>query len=588
MDPRPGPQPRPSVLPWLIALAAFMLSMTLATTFPLLDPDEGRNAEVAREMAASGDLLVPHLAGMPYLDKPPAFFWATAAAIRIAGNEPWAARLPAALAAALTLALVTRFAQRRAGRAFAMRAAALLYTAPLFAVLSAYVIFDMPLALCVTAVWLGLAAELAEGAGGRRRLWMFAAVTAGVLLKGPVMLAWAAGGSLGGALLFRSRAPLRWLAWWPGWLLVLGVAGGWFALASARYPEYPRYAFLEETFERLASGSFRREQPWWFVPAVLAGGALPWSLATPWWHWRRRSTEAFTEAESGSLPAPGDAPPGSGAGDASASGQESLLSTESRLGLGFVLFAVVFFTLSHSKLVTYLLPALPMLAWTAAEAWSDAERVHSCAWGLAVVYALLAAGLAVAGFGPWLASAPPPFDSAAFPAKLLAGCFAYVVLRSVASALGRPERAFVGVLLFTPVVLLAAGPPLLRYAASQSGEPLARSVAATTPGGRVRFEACYSPGTDFVLGRRSALVSALGRETTSNYQLRYRGTLVARGQWTPLAAPGYPPGYPRGARVARVATRVDVVVRPVRQVAEPPAGYMPFFRDERFVAYVKR
>jgi len=550
MDPRPGPQPRPSVLPWLIALAAFMLSMALATTFPLLDPDEGRNAEVAREMAASGDLLVPHLAGMPYLDKPPAFFWAVAAAIRIAGNEPWAARLPAALAAALTLALVTRFAQRRAGRAFALRAAALLYTAPLFAVLSAYVIFDMPLALCVTAVWLGLAAELTEGAGARRRLWIFAAVTAGVLLKGPVLLAWAAGGSLGGALLFRSRAPLRWLAWWPGWLLVLGVAGGWFALASARYPEYPRYAFLEETFERLASGSFRREQPWWFVPVVLAGGALPWSLATPWW--RRRSA-----------------------------GEASLLSTESRLGLGFVLFAVVFFTLSHSKLVTYLLPALPMLAWTAAEAWSDAERVHSCAWGLAVVFALLAAGLAVAGFGPWLANAPPPFDAAAFPAKLLAGCFAYVVLRSVASALGRPERAFVGVLLFTPVILLAAGSPLLRYAASQSGEPLARSIADMAPGGRVRFEQCYSPGTDFVLGRRSALMSALGRETTSNYQLRYRAALAARGEWTPLAAPGYPRG-------ARVANRVEVVVRPARRATEPPAGYMPFFRDERFVAYVRR
>ena len=550
MDPRPGPQPRPSVLPWLIALAAFMLSMTLATTFPLLDPDEGRNAEVAREMAASGDLLVPHLAGMPYLDKPPAFFWAVAAAIRIAGNEPWAARLPAALAAALTLALVMHFAQRRAGRAFAMRAAALLYTAPLFAVLSAYVIFDLPLALCVTAVWLGLAAELVEGASAKRRLWMFAAVTAGVLLKGPVLLAWAGGGSLGGALLFRSRAPLRWLAWWPGWLLVLGVAGGWFALASARYPEYPRYAFLEETFERLASGSFRREQPWWFVPAVLAGGALPWSLATPWWHRRRR-------------------------------GEAGLLSTESRLGLGFVLFAVVFFSFSHSKLVTYLLPALPMLAWIAAEAWSDAERVHSCAWGLAVVYALLAAGLAAAGFGPWLANAPPPFDTAAFPAKLLAGCFGYVVLRSVASALGRPERAFLGVLLFTPVILLAAGSPLLRYAASQSGEPLARSIADTAPGGRVRFEACYSPGTDFALGRRSALVSALGRETTSNYQLRYRAALAARGEWTPLAAPGYPRG-------ARVANRVEVVVRPVRPAAEPPAGYMPFFRDERFVAYVKR
>src|SRR5512138_3299610 len=124
-----APSGRPSVLPWLVALAALMLSVALATTFPLLDPDEGRNAEVAREMVTEHSLLVPRLAGMPYLDKPPALFWAIGAAIRVAGDEPWAARLPAALAAALTLALVVRSAQRRFDRAFALRAAAMLYTA---------------------------------------------------------------------------------------------------------------------------------------------------------------------------------------------------------------------------------------------------------------------------------------------------------------------------------------------------------------------------------------------------------------------------------------------------------------------------
>jgi 4-amino-4-deoxy-L-arabinose transferase-like glycosyltransferase len=550
MAPSPGPaaqdaaRPRRSLLPFIVGLAALLLSALLAGAFPLLDPDEGRNAEIAREMAADGGLLVPHLAGMPYLDKPPGLFWAAAAAIRVAGNEPWAARLPSVLAAALTLALLTRSAGRRHGRAFALRAAALLYTAPLYAVLSAYAIFDMPLTLCVTVVWLGLAAEVTEGASGWRRLGMFAAVTAGVLLKGPVMLAWALGGSLGAALLSRSRAPLRWLGWGPGWLVVLGLAGGWFALASARFPEYPRYAFLEESFERLTRGSFRREQPWWFVPAVLAAGALPWSLATPWW--RRRG-----------------------------SGEESILSVESRTGLGFVLFAAVFFTLSHSKLVTYLLPALPMLAWTAAEAWSDAERAPRAAWGLAVVYAAVAVVAALAGFGPLLGRAGPPLDGAAFGARILAACFAYVALRSAAAALGRPERAFIGILLFTPVVLFAAGEPLLRHAASQSGEPLAGAIAATSPGGFVRYESCYSPGTDFRLGRRSALVSALGYETTSTYQVRYRAALVARGQWTPLAA-------------APDSDRVDVVVRRTRPEAVAPPGTMEFFRDGRFVAYVRR
>ena len=151
---------------------------------------------------------------------------------------------------------------------------------------------------------------------------MFAAVTGGLLIKGPVMLAWAVGGSAGAALLLRSRAPLRWLTWGPGWAAVIAIAGGWFLLASLRHPEYPRYAFLEESLERMTAGSFHREQPGWFVPAVLVGGALPWSLATPW----TRPTSAA-----------------------------------SKLALGFVLFAAVFFTLSRSKLVTYLLPALPPL-----------------------------------------------------------------------------------------------------------------------------------------------------------------------------------------------------------------------------------
>ncbi len=542
--------PRRSILPGLGALAAFLLSMLLAGAYPLLDPDEGRNAEVAREMAAGGGLLVPQLAGMPYLDTPPGLFWAAALAVRAVGNVPWAARLPAALAAALTLALLVRAAQRRHGRTFALKAAALLFFAPLFTVLSAYVIFDMPLALCVTAVWLGLAAELDRGPNGWRRLGMFMAVAAGVLIKGPVMLAWAVGGSLGAALLFRGTRPLRWLGWWPGWLVVLGLAGGWFALASARFPEYPRYAFLEETFERVATGSFEREQPWWFVPVVLAAGTLPWSLATPWW--RRRG-------------APG------GAG----SGEESPVSVESRAGLGFVLFAAVFFTLSHSKLVTYLLPALPMLAWTAAEAWSDAERARRGAWGLAAVFLVLALVFGIAGFGPFLARAGAPFASGVFGAKILAGCFAYIALRSVAAALGNPDRAFIGILLFTPVLLLAAGKPLLEYAAAQSGEALANSIAVMAPAGTVRYVGCYSPGTDFRLGRRGELVSTTGHETTSNYQVRYRETLRARGQWTPLDA-------------EPDSGRVPVVVWPARPASDGPPGTMPFFRDGRFAAFVQR
>lgn len=470
-----------------VALASLAASLAIAALFPLIDPDEGRNAEVAREMATTGRLLVPHLAGMPYLDKPPAFFWAAAASIRTFGAHPWAARLPSVVAGFLVLWLIGRLARRIEDDDFTVRALALLAVAPLFAAMSAYVIFDMMLAACVTVVWTGLAGELedrragATGGLARRRLLMFTGVTLGVLVKGPVMLAWGLGGSLAVAIVMRSRAPLAWAGYLPGWAMVFGLAGGWFALASRAFPEYPRYAFLEESLERLTSGSFKREQPLWFVPAVLAGGAFPWSLSTPWFRggWRARH----------------------------ARGGASL-----RVALGFLLFAAVFFSVSRSKLVTYLLPALPPLAWLAASAWRDAE------------------------------------------------------------ARDRRWRAWRIASLAVPVLLwLAGGPALIGFARRESGQPLAEAIRARAEAGAIRYERCYSPGTDYLLGRDSDVVSELGHEIRSTYQIRYRETLAARGLWTPLSsAPegGHPPFLVR------------------RSKGEPmwPAGYREFFRDRRFAA----
>ena len=209
----------------LVLACALALGLFTAIAYPLVDPDEGRNAQVAAEMAADGDLVIPHLAGVPYLDKPPALFAMAAAAIRVLGPVPLAARLPALLAALAVLALLAHASLRLASPAHALRATALAAAAPLFAVIGAYVIFDMPLTACVTAVWTLLAREVAHGPDARRRLLMFLAVGLGILVKGPVMLAWALGGSLGAAALLRSLEPVRWLGWWPGWLVALGLPG---------------------------------------------------------------------------------------------------------------------------------------------------------------------------------------------------------------------------------------------------------------------------------------------------------------------------------------------------------------------------
>src|SRR5205823_2355673 len=87
----------------LLFLAAVALGWNL-DGYRLLDPDEGRNAEVAREMAHTNDYLVPHLDGLPYLDKPIVYFAAAAALMELLGPTETAARLPA-YAATLAIAL---------------------------------------------------------------------------------------------------------------------------------------------------------------------------------------------------------------------------------------------------------------------------------------------------------------------------------------------------------------------------------------------------------------------------------------------------------------------------------------------------
>ena len=462
---RPWPRPLLAVL-----CGSLLLSLWIALRFPLLDPDEGRNAEVAREMAASGDLVIPHLAGVPYLDKPPALFAAAAAAVRVFGPLPLAPRLPAMLASLAALLLLAQLARSCADDGQALRATLLAASAPLFAGLSAYVIFDMPLAFCVTVLWTGLARELTAGAASSRRAWMYAALALGVLLKGPIMLGWALGGSLATAIVMRRRAALGWLGWWPGWLLVAGVSGGWFALALRRHPEFAHYAFVEESLERLTTSSFHREQPWWFVPVVLIAGTLPWSVVTSW-RW----------------PA----------------------SVPSRVAAGFVMFAGVFFSLSHSKLVTYLLPVVPALAYIAAELWGQRGR-----------------------------SLPRPL--------LIA-------------------------LLFTPLVLVGGSPWLYGYVRGHSGAALADAIRSSG-GGNVRYEDCYSPGTDFMLDRGSSVVSETGAPLTSNYIVRYHDLLSQRGQWRL---------YPTAAAAPPAA----VIVRATKNPTAPPPGGRMIFQDARYTAW---
>src|SRR5213592_3474766 len=123
-----------------IALAA--LWFVNLDTRRLLHPDEGRYAEIAREMAVSGDWLTPKLNGLKYFEKPPLQYWVTAAAFSVFEIDEWTARLAPALAGFLAVLLVAYTGKRIAGPDAGVYAALVLAGSIFQVALAHYVTLD--------------------------------------------------------------------------------------------------------------------------------------------------------------------------------------------------------------------------------------------------------------------------------------------------------------------------------------------------------------------------------------------------------------------------------------------------------------
>src|SRR5450432_678128 len=101
---------------WLAALLGAMVLWFLPLqTYRLFNPDEGRYAEIPREMVASGDWVTPRLDGLKYFEKPPLQYWATAVAYKAFGEHEWTARLWVALSGFLGLLITAWIGARLYG-----------------------------------------------------------------------------------------------------------------------------------------------------------------------------------------------------------------------------------------------------------------------------------------------------------------------------------------------------------------------------------------------------------------------------------------------------------------------------------------
>src|SRR5215471_1222553 len=172
-----------------LAMAIVFLSLCFRLGhLPLLEPDEGRNAEVGREMKESGAWLVPTYNGVDYLDKPAFYFKTVALSLAIFGQNETAARIPSAAFGVGLVVMIVAFCRKVHGTRCGLLAAIVVATMPLYFANARIVIFDIALAFFVCgAIFTGYLAEAT--AGKARRIWyLFGASSAGLatLVKGPV------------------------------------------------------------------------------------------------------------------------------------------------------------------------------------------------------------------------------------------------------------------------------------------------------------------------------------------------------------------------------------------------------------------
>jgi 4-amino-4-deoxy-L-arabinose transferase-like glycosyltransferase len=249
----------------------------------LFHPDEGRYAEIPREMLASGDWVTPRLNGLKYFEKPILQYWITAAAFSAFGKQEFVARLWPASAGFLTLLLVYYTGRRLAGVRAGVVAAALLASTFQFFVFSQLLTLDMGLTLFLTlALCAFLRSQDTRAALTQRRNWtllIWVAMGLAVLSKGLVGVVLPALVLIAYILIERDWKFVARLQWRLGPLVFLAIVLPWFVWVQWRNPEFFQFFFVREHFARYAQSGHHREGAWYYFLGVLVVGSLPWSFA---------------------------------------------------------------------------------------------------------------------------------------------------------------------------------------------------------------------------------------------------------------------------------------------------------------------
>ena len=470
----------------------------------MLGPDEPRYAWIAREMAEAGDWVTPRLYGKPWFEKPPLYYWGAALGFKFFGVSDATARLPGAVSALLATLVLAWLAWRLYGMETSLWLLLLLPSTVGMIGFSHAAAPDMPFAATLTIAMAAAAillrlevatSDLAQYAGQleqaepfARTKWLAALVFGislglAVLAKGPggIILA---GGAIFLWALVTSRCRDAFHLLHPIAIAAFCLTTlPWYVLCARRNPDFFRIFIIEHNFKRYLTPEFQHIQPFWFYVPVLLVAVLPWTLLL--------------------FPVIADV----------------TRSIQNRLHSGapgvffasWIVFPLLFFSFSQSKLPGYILPAVPPLVLLMADGM--AKRIFANSWLLRVLFAptpLITFVLIAGGFayslrlrGMYRLRQFAEDEPVRFWIFVLA-CVACLVAAIVATS-GRPRTAAFCTLAALIAFILSANLTTLDAALSprQTCRELIRAKAPDEEVFLCRVARSYTYGINFYLGHEA-------------------------------------------------------------------------------------
>ena len=490
---------------WLLVLAvpAFFFLWKLAA-FGLIGADEPRYAQVAREMLGRHDWVTPTLGGIPWLEKPPLYYWQAMLAYRLFGVSDWSARLPSVFDAFLLLLAVYWFLRRfRPG--LELDGALIVATTAGIAGFARAASTDMPLTATFSIAMLAWYSWFESG--DKKYLAAFYGFLGlAMLAKGPVAPFLAIAVIAVFAVLQRSARTVGKTLWVSGILLGCAIALPWYVLVQLQNPQFFHQFIIEHNLARFGTNLYHHPEPFWYYIPVALMGWVPWCIFAI----------AALVAAMRQLRSP--------VGDT--------LRSFLLIWVGVI---VIFFSISQSKLPGYVLPAIPAGAILAAEfirARSSPEKITTwMRFMIAAAHALLLAALVFAALviQYLVLEHRVPWNVAAVPLTI-----AIVIAIAIFVLLIKSDSHVLRMVTLVPAILALA--VALRFGAQPIDESLSTRPVANE---LANFDPHHLPIAVFLVPRETEYGLAFYRDQVVS---RYELGQIPEGEHLVVAAHGFQKG----------------------------------------------